>query len=171
MNMIKPTLITFALLSSASLFANTTAVGQASSSTEVADKNTSLLQSVKEGVSDSATKVGNGIEKGADKTKTFTKDKWQDTKKFTSEKSEALKDKSVKAKDVVVEDGKKTKNYLGEKTDKAKDFTQEKWQKTKQALTPESKEAGLNSDANLELGTPAGTVKTDTSIQGNVKTQ
>lgn len=186
-NAIKTTLVVTSLFASASIFANTTttgasASGQVSSSAEIQTNNKGVISSLNQGVHNAADKVGHGIERGVDNTKTFTKDKWQDTKEFASEKNAVAKEKTQAVKDKLSEKSEATKDATKEKSktakeklaaanDKTKQSVKNGWQKTKDALTPESKQAGLSSDSNVEVTTPVGSAKGSLSTDGNVKTQ
>ena len=66
--------LTTALLASTSLFANTTA------NVQVQTSQPSVLQNLKHDVKHAAHATGETVEHGIDKTKAFSKEKWQDTK-------------------------------------------------------------------------------------------
>ena len=76
----KTTLITAALFATTPLFANTAVEAKA----EVQQPN--AVQNLKQDLNQTAQKAGDKIEKGVDKTKTFTQEKWQDTKAFSADK-------------------------------------------------------------------------------------
>ena len=90
----KTTLITAALFATTPLFANTTASVEA----KVDTQQPSVLQNLKQDINQSAHKAGDKIEKGVDKTKTFTQEKWQDTKEFSADKKQDAKDKWAELK-------------------------------------------------------------------------
>ena len=165
-NIMKTTVLATALMTSASIFANTTSTtgtsvnGQVSTSAEVQTNNKGVISSLNQGVHNAADKVGHGIEKGVDNTKEFTQDKWQDTKKFTADKKQVAQDKT-----------KSVKEKASEKSNQAKKATQERWNKTKAALTPESKQADANTNSSVELNTPIGGAKANVHTDGSLKTQ
>ncbi|UUS57980.1 MULTISPECIES: hypothetical protein [unclassified Acinetobacter] len=85
----KTTLITAALFASTPLFANTAVEANA----KVETQQPSVLQNLKQDINQSAHTAGDKIEKGVDKTKTFTQEKWQDTKEFSADKKQDAKNK------------------------------------------------------------------------------
>ena len=89
--------LTTALLASTSLFANTTA--NTSANVQVQTSQPSVLQNLKHDVKHAAHATGETVEHGVDKTKAFSKEKWQDTKEFSAEKSAVVKDKAGDVKD------------------------------------------------------------------------
>lgn len=79
MKMLKTTVIATALLASSPLiFANTNV--SANASAEVNANGGGLLSNIGQGIHNTADKVGNGIEKGVDKTREVSKDAWDGTK-------------------------------------------------------------------------------------------
>lgn len=186
-NAIKTTLVVTSLFASASIFANTTttgasASGQVTTSAEVQTNHKGVISSLNQGVHNAADKVGHGIEKGVDNTKTFTQEKWQDTKEFASEKNAVAKEKTQAVKDKLSEKSEVSKDATKEKSktaqeklvaakDKTKQSVANGWQKTKDVLTPDAKQAGLSSNSNIEVNTPVGSAKGSLSTDGNVKAQ
>lgn len=83
----KTTLITAALFATTPLFANTAVEANA----KVETQQPSVLQNLKQDINQSAHTAGDKIEKGVDKTKTFTQEKWQDTKEFSADKKQDAK--------------------------------------------------------------------------------
>ena len=55
------------------------------------------------------------VEHGVDKTKAFSKEKWQDTKEFSAEKSAVVKDKAGDVKQSVEHNTKKSGHYIADK--------------------------------------------------------
>ena len=186
-NAIKTSLVVASLLTSASIFANTTttgasASGHISSTTEVQSNNTGVLSSINHGVHNAAEKVGQGIEKGVDNTKSFTKEKWQDTKEFAADKNAVAKDKTAAVKDKLAARTEATKEATKEKSqsakeklvaanEKTKQSVKNGWQKTKEALTPNSHEAAVNADSSVEVNTPVGSAKGSLNTDGRIANQ
>jgi hypothetical protein len=163
---IKSTLIAASLMATAPVFANTTASTQINTSAQVQTEQPGVISRIGQGVHNTADKVGNGIERGVDNTKEFSKDKWQDTKAFGAETSQAAKDKSIALKDKTAEKTQNLKQSTADKTQKLKQGTQDKWQKTKNAFKPESNQAELKSNANLDVNTPVGNAKAGVNAEG-----
>ena len=98
--------LTTTLLASTSLFANTTA--NTSANVQVQTSQPSVLQNLKHDVKHAAHATGETVEHGVDKTKAFSKEKWQDTKEFSAEKSAVVKDKAGDVKQSVEHNTKKS---------------------------------------------------------------
>lgn len=183
--LIKTSLIATALCASAPLFANTTshttgasANAHLSTSAEVETNNKGLIKTLSQGTSNAAERVGQGIEKGVDNTKNFSKDKWQDTKDFAAEKNANAKERTQAVKDKLADRSTATKEKVqhsqekwSERTDKAKQATQDKWNRTKAALTPTPHQADAKTNSSLEVNTPIGSAKAGINTDGSVKTQ
>lgn len=164
MKMLKITLITTALLATSPIFANTSVNATADIKTE----QPSILHNVTQGVKNTAHKAGHGIqntvvkvdhgvEKGVDKTRTVTKNAWENTKDFSAEKSQAVENKAKKVKDATVK-----------KADQTKTYASEKWQKGKDAVSSHSGDAHVNGKTNVELNTPAAKANVDISTEAGI---
>ena len=65
----------------------------------------------------------------------------------------------------------KTKTFVADKADKTKNFSSEKLQKTKDTVTSPSGNAGLNTNAKVELNTPAANAKVGLDTNASVSHQ
>ena len=154
--------LTTALLASTSLFANTTA------NVQVQTSQPSVLQNLKHDVKHAAHATGETVEHGVDKTKAFSKEKWQDTKEFSAEKSAVVKDKAGDVKDSVAHNTKKSGHYIADKAKQGQQATKQKWQETKQAVSGQPKRADVNGQAQVELDTPVAKAKVGSSADAAV---
>lgn len=154
--------LTTALLASTSLFANTTA------NVQVQTSQPSVLQNLKHDVKHAAHATGETVEHGVDKTKAFSKEKWQDTKEFSAEKSAVVKDKAGDVKDSVAHNTKKSGHYIADKAKQGQQATKQKWQETKQAVSGQPKRADVNGQAQVELDTPVAKAKVGSSADATV---
>lgn len=154
--------LTTALLASTSLFANTTA--NTSANVQVQTSQPSVLQNLKH----AAHATGKTVEHGVDKTKAFSKEKWQDTKEFSAEKSAVVKDKAGDVKQSVEHNTKKSGHYIADKAKQGQQATKQKWQETKQAVSGQPKRAGVNGQAQVELDTPVAKAKVGSSTDAAV---
>ena len=100
---------------------------------------------------------------GVDKTKAFSKEKWQDTKEFSAEKSAVVKDKAGDVKHSVEHNTKKSGHYIADKAKQGQQATKQKWQETKQAVSGQPKRADVNGQAQVELDTPVAKAKVGSS--------
>lgn len=158
--------LTTALLASTSLFANTTA--NTSANVQVQTSQPSVLQNLKHDVKHAAHSTGETVEHGVDKTKAFSKEKWQDTKEFSAEKSAVVKDKAGDVKDSVEHNTKKSGHYIADKAKQGQQATKQKWQETKQAVSGQPKRADVNGQAQVELDTPVAKAKVGSSTDAAV---
>ena len=154
--------LTTALLASTSLFANTTA------NVQVQTSQPSVLQNLKHDVKHAAHATGKTVEHGVDKTKAFSKEKWQDTKEFSAEKSAVVKDKAGDVKHSVEHNTKKSGHYIADKAKQGQQATKQKWQETKQAVSGQPKRANVNGQAQVELDTPVAKAKVGSSTDAAV---
>ena len=154
--------LTTALLASTSLFANTTA------NVQVQTSQPSVFQNLKHDVKHAAHATGKTVEHGVDKTKAFSKEKWQDTKEFSAEKSAVVKDKAGDVKDSVEHNTKKSGHYIADKAKQGQQATKQKWQETKQAVSGQPKRADVNGQAQVELDTPVAKAKVGSSADAAV---
>lgn len=162
--MLKITLITTALLATSPLFANTSVNATADIKTEQPSILHNVTQGVKNtahkaghGIQNTAVKVDHGVEKGVDKTRTVTKNAWENTKDFSAEKSQAVENKAKKVKDATVK-----------KADQTKTYASEKWQKGKDAVSSPSGDAHVNGKTNVELNTPAAKANVGISTEAGI---
>lgn len=158
--------LTTALLASTSLFANTTA--NTSANVQVQTSQPSVLQNLKHDVKHAAHATGETVEHGVDKTKAFSKEKWQDTKEFSAEKSAVVKDKAGDVKDSVEHNTKKSGHYIADKAKQGQQATKQKWQETKQTVSGQPKRADVNGQAQVELDTPVAKAKVGSSADAAV---
>ena len=163
----KTTLITAALFATTPLFANTAVEANA----KVETQQPSVLQNLKQDINQSAHTAGDKIEKGVDKTKTFTQEKWQDTKEFSAEKSAVVKDKAGDVKHSVEHNTKKSGHYIADKAKQGQQATKQKWQETKQTVSGQPKRADLNGQAQLQVDTPVAKAKVGSSADAAVGAQ
>ena len=108
------------------------------------------------------------IEHGVDKTKAFSKEKWQDTKEFSAEKSAVVKDKAGDFKHSVEHNTKKSGHYIADKAKQGQQATKQKWQETKQTVSGQPKRADVNGQAQVELDTPVAKAKVGSSTDAAV---
>lgn len=92
-----------------------------------------------------------------DKTRTVTKNAWENTKDFSAEKSQAVENKAKKVKDATVK-----------KADQTKTYASEKWQKGKDAVSSHSGDAHVNGKTNVELNTPAAKANVGISTEAGI---
>lgn len=144
MKMLKTTVIATALLASSPLFANTDV--SANASAEVGT-NGGILSNIGQGIHNTADKVGNGLEKGVDKTREVSKDAWDGTKNTAAKVGTGVEKGVDKTRDVSKDAWDGTKNVAdkvgtGVETgiDKGKVATKGAWENTKKL----SSEAGHN---------------------------
>ena len=164
MKMLKITLITTALLATSPLFANTSVNATADIKTEQPSILHNVTQGVKNtahkaghGIQNTAVKVDHGVEKGVDKTRTVTKNAWENTKDFSAEKSQAVENKAKKVKDATVK-----------KADQTKTYASEKWQTGKDAVSSHSGDTHVNGKTNVELNTPAAKANVGISTEAGI---